>query len=301
MHTILQKRSQADLSLWSSTNHVQVHALVQALLEGLKLWPYTTEIMTKFCAIRKVRDKTLHQAPNFLNDLLENVTTSAQGFDRGSSLCVSILALPLPASIPLPSSAQPFLHQLFEKAVASPNAQNVEPVYRLLYGACESLLELLPAASLNRFREHLVRMMRTVANEPLLTLLCLAILAKIYLKCIDASDIEDQKQTTQSSSDFLSESLSPADKEKITKFFTGERSHQILEVLTLQVIDACNQNYGHAAEPARRMRLSREVAEAIDHQTRKQWVEKGQRSFRKLSGKLALDLQPDRRTEVSGS
>jgi hypothetical protein len=68
---------------------------------------------------------------------------------------VLLLSRPLPASTPLPASAQAFFLRVFENAVRTPDVRTLRPIYFMLNGACRNLLNVLPVERQTQFDEDL--------------------------------------------------------------------------------------------------------------------------------------------------
>jgi hypothetical protein len=117
------------------------------------------------------RDSLLLHSPGLLDALLTKADSKLRDFDDVSivqtgpltainhiqyaGLCVLLLSRPLPASTPLPASAQAFFLRVFEKAVRSPDVSTLRPVYFMLNGACRTLLNVLPLERRRQFDEDL--------------------------------------------------------------------------------------------------------------------------------------------------
>lgn len=88
-----------------------------------------------------------------------------------------LLSRPLPASIPLPASAQSFFLRVFERARQSPEVNTLKPVYYMLNGACRNLLSLLPAEKREQFDQVLSRILSSngAGQDYMLMLWCFGI------------------------------------------------------------------------------------------------------------------------------
>lgn len=88
-----------------------------------------------------------------------------------------LLSRPLPASIPLPASAQPFFLRVFERARQSPEVNTLKPLYSMLNGACRNLLSLLSAEKREQFDQVLSRVLSSngAGQDYMLMLWCFGI------------------------------------------------------------------------------------------------------------------------------
>jgi hypothetical protein len=92
-------------------------------------------------------------------------------------LCVLLLSRPLPASVPLPASAQSFFVRVFEKASRAPDVSTLKPVYSMLNGACRNLLTVLPLQDRQQFDQELAHILslRSTGQNSMLLLWCFGI------------------------------------------------------------------------------------------------------------------------------
>ncbi len=302
LHNILQNVDNVVLQEWANACPNHVTLLASVVIESLQLWPYTLEILRKMSCIPFFRDAALQSSPFLLKELLDKATTSSTGLEKFSGICVTLLTDPLPPDIPLPVSAQSFFSQMFEQAVQSPLANNVEAVYLLLDGACQALLGILPQNNLDKFREHLTRMMRTVKSieDQLLSLLCLAIIAKIN-RCHKARLGSCDTSSDHSSSPHAQSPISAHTWEEAQKFYTGERSLKTMHLLVLQVIYVCRGDVKMSQDLAlKHVRLAQEILAAVDAQARQSWADNNKPLIRKLHEKVVQSgLTPAIQLEVS--
>ena len=286
LHDIVVPLTREDLQVWTACNTGQMDALSAALLEGLQLWSFTLDILRDFCHVLAFRDAVVLQSPSLLDELLVAANGSSQGFRRFSGVCVALLSEPLPLEVPLPLSAQAFLDQLAEKAIQQPSPATVEPVYLILDGACGALLDLLSPSALRTFREPFRDMIRTVKSieEQILTLLCLAILAKVHQRCMSPAMARLEKESS------LSSSMSAHDREELSGFFTGEKAQKTITLVAYQVINACRpQHKTMKIDALKHITLSRLIVNVVDPRAREQWANSQAAIVDKLHQKIAQD------------
>lgn len=159
----------------------QVKTLVVAVVDALPLWPYTLDVLAHLAGVMQLRDGILLAFPLLLSELLDKCDKHvAQPADL-TKACTALLAFPLPPSIPLPAAAQSFFVRMFDTAVRNSSVEAIEPVHRILYGACDELVELLPHDILLKFCDNLRLVMRgpKSVDDQALSLYCLAVIAKL--------------------------------------------------------------------------------------------------------------------------
>lgn len=268
LHDIVVHCNEAALRDWAESRFGQVDALTSTLLESLDLWSYTLDLLCAFSNVFAIRDCVLSRSPCLLEQLLITANASSPGFRHLSRLCTVLLSEPLPIHVPVPASAETFFNRLAEIAIESPSVETIEPVYRILDGACGSLLDVFSPTALHKLQERFIRIIRTVKNmvQPLLFLLCLAILGLIH-KRISSST------AGPSSGCNLSSSISLQDRKEISAFFAGHEALKMMTIITLQVISACASDNPANDFAVQRVTLCRRVAEAVDLQAREQWVQ----------------------------
>ncbi|KAI9662167.1 MAG: hypothetical protein M1831_002863 [Alyxoria varia] len=288
LHNIVSTWDNGSICNWADAHRAQIPALAMALLEGMQLWPYTLEIISAFSQARRFRDACLAQSPSILNELLRLASQSNEGFEQASKTCVSLLTYRLPATVALPSFAQDFVNRLFEVAIKDPGPETARPVYDVLSGACQEILELLPSASLTRFRENLFMLMKKdkKGDEQLLTLLSLSILGKIRDCCITPRPV--RSGSTYS----LTTSMSEEDRGEIDKYFAGEWAYKTMTLVFLQCIRVCGAEVD-LDSASNRLRLAREIMHSVDAHSREEWVKKNPRYLQKLMQKATqANLDP---------
>ena len=271
-------------------------AFAAVLLETLELSSYTLEILGAFSSAKAVREAILNQRPTLIHDLLSAATSSSHGFDKVSDICVTLLAEPLPDGLPLPAAAQSFLHQLKDRAIQAPSQSTIEPVYKILDGACAGSLEALAAPELRELRETFSKLIRGRKNdEQYVTTLCLALLAKIHRAASGHNDESWSKEYSRS------HKIPGQSHDHSPDFFSGQDSQKSLHMAVTQMIGACSPELQpYSDQTLKHARLLTVIAAEIEEATLKEWVEAKQIILKKLHQKLTLaSLHPLICLEVS--
>ncbi|KZM19682.1 hypothetical protein ST47_g9007 [Ascochyta rabiei] len=154
-----------------------VTRLATLICDALPLWSYTSHVLQLLCCAPEFTEKLLLQSPGFLNALLVKANSSQQDFEDYLALCVQLLSRPLPESIPLPASAQSFFLRVFERATQNPDVSTLQPVYRMLNGACRKLLGLLTTDVRQQFDRELCHILSSngTGQNSMLLLWCFGI------------------------------------------------------------------------------------------------------------------------------
>lgn len=274
---------------WADLHTAKIKSLITIVLEGLQLWPYTLGLLESLVTVPALRKSALAEAPTLLHDLLERANRSKQGYNEVSKLCITLMSERLPEIVALPASAQSFFVRVFEIAVQEPSIDTVESVYILLRGACEELLEILPQSSLDDFREHLTRMMRTVKSidDQLLSLFCLAAIARVNTQHIDPHTVSDSLRSDALTQESPHRAPSTRSRDEVQKFYSGERASKTMHLLALQVIYACRGDHTISQTTTiKHVRLAREVASAVEPAARQAWAKSNPAILRKLYEKV---------------
>lgn len=276
-------------------------------MEGLQFWPHTLDIIKRLSSVKDLRDAILLESPLLIDQLLEKATSTECQGEIYSDVCVAILAEPLPGGIAIPSSALTFVNKCFSRAVHDLKVETVEPVYRLLNGACAELLDTIPRHHLDAFGDHLTKLMRTVkiSDKQLLNFLCLAIMARLKGQSCHPHTIRGTPSGTSvvcvPSTDAISRVIGGSD--AAARLFMGDRAQKTMHLIVLQVIYACRlQDNGDPEYDARQIALARQVLAAVDEESRKIWAKTNYALVRKLHEKLSQqELTPQVRLEVSAT
>ncbi|KAK8155981.1 hypothetical protein IWX90DRAFT_55287 [Phyllosticta citrichinensis] len=288
LHDTLLECDSATIRTWALSSKCVVYPLAKCAREALQLWPYTLQIIQKLALAPPFRDELLKQDPSILNSLLQEATSS--GSSNISDTCIALLSEPLPASISLPSSAQDFFIQLFEKAVHCTSEENVSNVYTLLDGSCRDLLSLLPEEFLDHFEERSYRFLKekgTTGKELesyRMQILYLGILATLLEPRARRSQHSDpSSQASRSSSS--SRSIRNGSMEEIVRVFKGSAAHSTVNWITTMVLRICATGARDFDDAAlRSLKIAIEVLMVIPSEVRQSYVEHKESS--KFVGKL---------------
>ncbi|KAH6620395.1 hypothetical protein C7974DRAFT_435763 [Boeremia exigua] len=151
--------------------------LATLMCDALPLWAHTSHILQLLCCSPEFTEKLFLHSPGLLNALLTKANSSQHDFDDYLDLCVQLLSRPLPESISLPAAAQSFFLRAFERATQDPDVKTLQPVYRMLNGACRKLLGLLPADVRQQFDRELCHILssNSTGQNSMLLLWCFGI------------------------------------------------------------------------------------------------------------------------------
>lgn len=169
--------------------------------------------------------------------MADSLTDATQYLD----LSVVLLSHTLPDSVTLPVTTQTLLIQLFQRAVAQPEVSLLEPIYRLLYGACRPLIGVLPFRTLSDLESRLISIMRTLASvsDKTPAIYCLSIMQLI----VDGFNTTPQSTPLDVWNDLDCSSSSPSEDrwspDTLANLFQGSRGQKTLSLVALQVIWAC--------------------------------------------------------------
>jgi len=170
-------------------------------------------------------------------------------------------------------------------------------VYALLDGACSELLGLLPQGTLNRFEEHLERVMRDFkgVEEGSPFVLCLWI-----MKALAGPFSWSVPGTFPPSSGNVPTSpprpASPTWRSDAARsFFTGSKAAKTMLILTLRVVLACKEGADMPLHRAlENVKAANEAVQAVDAAARHEWARANSPYIRKLVEKaMRHDINPD--------
>ncbi|KAK7606263.1 hypothetical protein BKA81DRAFT_372145 [Phyllosticta paracitricarpa] len=306
LHDILLECDSATIRTWALSSRCVVYPLAKCAREALQLWPYTLQIIQKLALAPPFRDEFLKQDPSILDSLLREVTSS--GNAKMSETCIALLSEPLPAFIPLPSSAQDFFIQTFEKSVQFTNEENVSNVYTLLDGSCRELLSLLPEEFLDHFEERSYRFLKekgTTGKELesyRMQILYLGILATLLEPRSRRKSQHSDPSSQASRSSSASRSFRSGSMEEIVRVFKGSAAHSTVNWITTMVLRICATGTRDFDDSAlRSLKIAIEVLMVIPSEIRQSYVEHKESS--KFVGKLiekAMKLTANPVVQVQG-
>lgn len=194
-----------------------------------------------------------------------------------------------------------FIGKLLDKATQSPSVESIRPLYVVLSGAASGFLDDLPADSVTRLQDQLIRMLRGLAVEDHSSdLLCLAILAILAFSEPPNSDLLPDSDSspllrTLSSGDRVA-FITPERYKAARQFFNTSRASKMLDLVVLKVILACSRGCNLClSEIVESMKLSEEITNKICVEEKKSWMAKNSAKAKKLFEKI---LRPDIELEI---
>ncbi|KAK2782675.1 hypothetical protein FQN52_000775 [Onygenales sp. PD_12] len=86
LHDILRHESctTSTLRTWAAFRPCQIDTLASIVLDSIKPWPYTLDILSSLVSIEAFRDSVLQLLPTILDELLEGAV--ADGQDASNSI-----------------------------------------------------------------------------------------------------------------------------------------------------------------------------------------------------------------------
>ncbi|KAI8938001.1 hypothetical protein NX059_005675 [Plenodomus lindquistii] len=234
--------------------------LVSIVYNALPLASYTLRILHQLCQAAEFREQLLLLKPALLDALLTKANTSQQDFDDYAATCLLLLSYPLPASVPLPSSAQEFFLRVFQKSIQKPCVETLKPVYRMLNGACSRLFSLLPRETQQQFDQQLRHILKSsdVGKDAMLLLWCFGIVLLVeYPNAVSSQHKSSSTYKTASGQ----------------KLFLGTTSlYRTITLASLSVIWALKGGVGGSDEEATEgIRIASRVLRVIDQDVRENW------------------------------
>lgn len=171
----------------------------------------------------------------------------------------------------------------------------------VLSGATSGFLDDLPADSVIRLQDQLIRMLRGLAVEDHSSdLLCLAILAIFAFSEPPKSNLlldsdSSPPLRTLSSGDRLG-FTTPERYKSARQFFNTSRASKMLDLVVLKVILACSRGCNLcSSEIVESLKLSEEITNTICIEEKKLWMAKNSAKAKKLFEKI---LRPDIEQEI---
>jgi hypothetical protein len=197
---------------------------------------------------------------------------------------VLLLSRTLPASVPLPSSAQDFFLHVFDKARHYPDVCTMKPVYYMLNGACRNLMSLLSEKKREQFDQVLSHILSSneAGKNCMLMLWCCGIML-----LAERAEENVERQKLQSSLDLTATSSGRK------MFGSPSKVYKTINLAYLSVIYATK---GDAIVPdedaVEGIRIALRTLRCVDRMVLKDWptsspLAKG--TFTKLETKI---LQP---------
>ncbi|KAL8835143.1 MAG: hypothetical protein Q9170_003448 [Blastenia crenularia] len=221
-----------------------------------------------------------------LETLLQKSLEYDRGFNKYSAIGVDLLSSPLPVAVP--ASASPFLAKLLDKALQTPCAGALRPIYWILSGIGSHFLDALPPSLVARLQEQFKKMLQSIELEDhVANLLCLAVLAVVTTthRTTLVSKHDSFPVVEQGS---LSNVEQPQSFQVARQYFASKRAAKTLDLVVLKVIFACSKSCTLTArEVIESLQLSTAIIEAIDVKDRQLWMTNDRGKFRKLVDKIS--------------
>ncbi|KAL8951422.1 MAG: hypothetical protein Q9222_002613 [Ikaeria aurantiellina] len=210
-----------------------------------------------------------------------------------SAICTNLLSSPSPLASPRTISA--FLEKLLEKAIQSPCADTIRPIYKILAGTGSHLLEAIPPSTTARLQEQFKKMLQNFELEDhSANLFCLATLALMSSTQVAVSSPEGG-----SSSRLLDELADVPARTRNSgmarQYFVSKRASKTLDLVVLIAVFLCSKNH-HLGVPKaiENLRLACVIITAIDDAERLAWLQSDKGKVRKLVERIiAHDGQPE--------
>ena len=200
--------------------------------------------------------------------------------------------------MPVPATVASFLQELLQRAVQSPLAENIRPIYSILSGVGFNVLDVLPLEVVDRFQSQLLKILKSLeAEDHSANLICLAILANVASR--DNTDsmtprVSAMPDHTSSSNEDVAEIRDRYHTAR--QFFTAKRASKTLDLVVLKVILSCSRNCSLRVDGVlESLKLSEEIVDAVPSRERSAWVKSNAAKVKKLSEKI---LRPDIDKEV---
>jgi hypothetical protein len=207
-----------------------------------------------------------------------------------------LLSEPLPQSVPLPASAQPFFIRVVKAAIGCPSASSLWQVHALLTGACDSLPRILARddwISLEEGLTHIVRSARSIQDQSM-SLICFGIMYALALPY--TVEVASNSEITTIHNDVQLKS------DAALEFFSGSKAYKSLNLAALQVTWSCKPNVGIARDDALKLLdIALDIFRVIDQKILEQWSKssEGQTNVRRMMGKLLeTELDPEMQLQV---
>ncbi|KAL9121926.1 MAG: hypothetical protein Q9187_001518 [Circinaria calcarea] len=272
LHDILHHAKTHDLRDWADGNGCQLNGLAAAVLEELQIWPYTLDIIQKLAPVTAFRDALLRQKPALLIVLLDKAGQSDPDANpQYEKTCISMLLTCLPEGYAVPAALPAFLLRILDKASESPSVITVKPLYSLITGVGTGFLDILPPRSIIRLQEQLTDIISRSVQDPSVSLLCLAVLAKI---AADGDEEVDQE-----------------DSYYLAKRFFNKRASKTLDLVVLWAVQMCSRTTSENTDGSQAMenlKLAAEIIRAVNAHARSTWIAlpKNLLMTRRLQGKI---------------
>ena len=161
----------------------------------------------------------------------------------------------LPEGYAVPASLPAFLQRTLDRASESPSVITVKPFYSLITGVGTGFLDILPPKSIIGLQEQLIDIISRSVQDPSVSLLCLAVLAKI------AADGDEE--------------VEPEDSYYLAKRFFNRRASKTLDLVVLWAVQMCSRSTSENTDGSQAMdnlKLVAEIIRAVNAHAKSTWV-----------------------------
>lgn len=217
-----------------------------------------------------------------------------------AAACVTLLSTPLPPGLAMPASLPAFLSRLIDVANQSPSAATIKPVYALLIHQNAALLELLAVDQLQRFREKLLRILKTFEDQSV-DLLCLGVFARLASPGLNAANVStDCPRTESSPHEEIDAPQGPISPLSVQYFFREKKASKTIHLATIRVVLACSESRKCSLSTAlESTSLATEIVNCVTSKSKSEWIENNPKLMQKLYDKiLRLGLPPNLQAQV---
>ncbi|OAL56590.1 hypothetical protein IQ07DRAFT_496719 [Pyrenochaeta sp. DS3sAY3a] len=255
----------------------EVSRLAVLVCDALPLWSYTLQVLQHLCHAPVFGHELLLVKPELLSTLLTKATSSQQGYDEYSELCVLLLARPLPESISLPAAAQSFFLDVSERALKNEDVSTFRSVYRMLNGACRKIFGYLTADVQEQFDRQLRRLLTSSSArlDSTLSLWCCGIVL--------LAERPDPPEHTAWNSGLTPQWKTAAGQ---TMFGTTKGSYKTLNIICLSIILVLKSHDTMSIDEAiEGIRIASIILQSIEPNVRQTWPKSSplaQNNFQKL-------------------
>ncbi|KAL4906854.1 hypothetical protein BDW74DRAFT_189963 [Aspergillus multicolor] len=286
LYRLTQQVSSTTISSWVFQKPCQIGPLVDVLVDGLSRSRLALPSITRFAQVQEFRDSLLQRYPYLLDQFLQQAIEGNEA--DYFSICVLLLASPLPCDITTPATLAVFVTQIIERMKVNPCVKTIRPLHTI--SSClqaSGTLSELPHEVMSCFQTELTNTLRNVEDH-MGNLLCLATFARLVISQSGCSEAEG----TVNNQPWL---------QSMRHFFGPKRGLKTLDLVVLRVILACSTSCGNLTieESAESIRLAISIFESVDKKQRERWIEGNSAKVAKLMEKVTRN-GIDHRVRVLG-
>ena len=190
----------------------------------------------------------------------------------------------LPDGYPVPAPLPAFLLRVLDRASESPSVLTVKPFYSLITGVGTGLLDILPSKNIVRLQEQLIDILSRSVQDPSVSLLCLAVLARI------SADRDEE--------------VNQDDPYYPAKRLFSKKASKTLDLVVLWAVQMCSSTALENMDDSQAMenlKLAAEIICVVDAHPRSTWIAlpDNLKLIRRLQGKiLRQDVNRDVKVAV---